>query len=177
MSEKDIKNNENSKQEVDVLDQIKAIELATRKKLLLNVLSDLKEKAKQILTLKEESIALLEAISLSEKDQKRVIDYVNNLEEISLTEVEKKEIRTRTKEQMKKEKKEVEKKIQSDPASAWIMNYGQTNYPKMPVGATTTNEIYAGETSTNGPWHTSSPIPYSTLVTTSNDTSFVNTIL
>ncbi len=32
MSEKDIKNNENSKQEVDVLDQIKAIELATRKK-------------------------------------------------------------------------------------------------------------------------------------------------
>ncbi len=137
----------------------------------------MKEKAKQILTLKEESIALLEAISLSEKDQKRVIDYVNNLEEISLTEVEKKEIRTRTKEQMKKEKKEVEKKIQSDPASAWIVTYGQTNYPIMPIGATTTNEIYAGETSTNGPWHTRTPITYSTSANTQKDSSFVNTIL
>ena len=100
---------------MDVLDEIKAIERVVRKKRLLAALTELKDKAHKILELKEECLSLLEAIGVSDEDQKRIIDYVNNSGDVVLSESEKKDIRTKAKEKEVSEKKKVETKIKEDP--------------------------------------------------------------
>ena len=100
---------------VDILDEVKAIERAVRKKRLLAALTELKDKAHKILELKEECLSLLEAIGVSDEDQKRIIDYVNNSSDVALSESEKKDIRIKAKEKEVSEKKKVETKIKEDP--------------------------------------------------------------
>lgn len=88
---------------VDVLDQIKEREQAKRKKLLLDKIPELKKMAKQVLILKKRTDLLLTELGLSERDIKRVIDWINAEVDVQPTEDE-----------IKKEKEEVKKDTTDD---------------------------------------------------------------
>jgi hypothetical protein len=99
----------------DILEDIKKIDKAVRAKALANLLSTLKEKAKEVLVLKEETNNLLEAIGVSADDTKRVIDFVNSLDDVQLSESEKRKLKDEAKEEVKTIKQRAEKKVNESP--------------------------------------------------------------
>lgn len=117
-------------QEVDVLDQVKKIDKAVRAKLLIEKIALLKKYAREVNELKEKSMIVLEELGLSDKDMKRIIDYVNELPEVKLSERDKKDLRDGIHEEMSEEKNEVEKTLRevdlekligSSTTSTWNM--------------------------------------------------------
>lgn len=123
----------------DILDEIKAVDRAIRAQTLARILTQIKEKAKKVLELKEEVNALLEATGLSTEDIKRVIDFVNSLDEVQLTDSEKKEIRTDARSVVKNEKKTAEKKINESPQ----INFSQISPYKQVQNMAQSNMINA----------------------------------
>jgi hypothetical protein len=99
----------------DILDDIKRIDRAVRAKTLANVLSTLKEKAHEVLLLKEQTNMLLEAVGVSAEDAKRIIDFVNSLDDVQLSESEKQNLREDTREEVSEVKKKAEKKVNEAP--------------------------------------------------------------
>src|SRR2546423_14706736 len=93
----------------DILDDIKRIDRAIRAKTLAEVLATLKEKAHEVLRLKEETNQLLEAAGVSTEDSKRIIDFVNSLDDVQLSETEKRSLREETKEEVSGIRKKAEK--------------------------------------------------------------------
>lgn len=121
----------------DVLEDIKKIDRAIRAKTLANTLAVLKEKAHEILTLKEQTASLLEAVGVSEEDRKRIIDFVNSLDDVQLSLTEKREIKDRAREEISETKKKAEKKVNESPA---IMS----GFVSVPSYTTTTSGSYNG---------------------------------
>lgn len=114
---KDTKEQESS---FDILDQVKKVEKAIKAKVLIKKIGELKKIAKEVNELKEEMVATLEELGLSDKDIKRVIDFINELPDVKLTDREKKEIRetaqadveeTKAKEESEVEKMDITKLI------------------------------------------------------------------
>lgn len=107
----------------DVLDQIKEIERMVKAQTLIKILSTLKQNAREILELKEETTALLEELGISETDSKRIIDFINNSSEVQLTEKDKKDIREEVKTVVSAKKKisqeEFEKKFHQNSYFQW----------------------------------------------------------
>lgn len=95
--------------QIDVLDQVKKIDKAIKAKLLIEKIAQLKEFAREVNVLREQSVATLEELDLSPKDIKRIIDYVNELPEVKLSERDKKEIRDDIHEEMGEQKTKTEK--------------------------------------------------------------------
>lgn len=98
---------ENKVDEFDILDEIKIAEKMVKRAMLLKTIGKLKNIAREILEAKEESNALLEAIGIDSKDAKRIIDFVNNLPEVRLTEKDKQKIADEIQHDTEKGKKEV----------------------------------------------------------------------
>jgi macrodomain Ter protein organizer (MatP/YcbG family) len=109
MSEKQEDTTPEKQEEVDVLEQVKKVEKAIKAKILIEKIGELKTIAKEINELKEQSLATLEELQLSEKDMKRIIDYINELPDVKLTDKEKQKIRDEISEEMTGEKEENEK--------------------------------------------------------------------
>jgi hypothetical protein len=118
----------------DILEDIKKIDKAVRAKALANLLSTLKEKAKEVLVLKEETNNLLEAIGVSADDTKRVIDFVNSLDDVQLSESEKRKLKDEAKEEVKTIKQRAEKKVNESP----MANVSYVNV--IPATLTTTTD-------------------------------------
>lgn len=96
---------------VDVLEQVKKIDKAVKAKLLIEKISIIKEFAREVNELREKSNAMLEELGLSPKDIKRVIDYVNELPEVKLSERDKIEIRDEMHNNISVEKTKTEKSL------------------------------------------------------------------
>jgi|SRR5882672_11540438 len=95
----------------DFLDEFKQVERAIRARALAKMLSTLKEKAHEILELKEYTNAVLEELGVEEADCKRLIDWVNSLEQVKLSKSDKESIRENSRRDVRKERKEAEKKM------------------------------------------------------------------
>jgi len=106
---------ENVKKEVDVLDDFRKVERAVKQRSLAFSMKLLKEKAATIMRFKEESIALLEALGIQELDIKRVIDFVNSLPDVQLSEFDRRKIKEEMREEGKKQKKKAADKIEDSP--------------------------------------------------------------
>jgi len=106
----------------DILSEVKKVEKLVKAQLLIKTLSDVKKKAREIVELKEETDAILEEIGLSAEDAKRVIDYVNSLKSVQLSESDKKEIREDTKKTVENMRESAEKKIEEKSFIPHIMS-------------------------------------------------------
>jgi len=82
---------------LDILDEVKKIEKMVQVAALRKMLVDIKKKARQILELKEETTYVLDELGISTEDSKRIIDFVNSLGEVKLSEEDKKDLRQRVK--------------------------------------------------------------------------------
>ena len=122
-------NNEDKKP--DVLEDIKRIDRAVRAKTLAQVLSTLKAKAHEILELKEKTNALLEAAGVSAEDAKRIIDFVNSLDDVQLSDEEKRKLREDARNEIAGVKKQAEKKVNESP----VVTSGYVNVPALTTTA------------------------------------------
>jgi len=102
----------------DILDDIKNMEKLVKVRTLQKAMSSIKEKARKILELKEETTAILDSLEISSEDSKRIIDFVNSLTEVKLTEDDKKSIRDRVKSTIKDSKETISRKL-SDRLEDW----------------------------------------------------------
>lgn len=115
-------------QDVDVLEQVKRVEKAIKAKMLIEKIAQLKQHAREINELKEKSVATLEALDLSDKDIKRVIDYINELPDVKLSEKDKKAIRDSVSEDVVEEKVEQEKQIREINIEKFFKDYPRIEY-------------------------------------------------
>ncbi len=97
--------------EPDILEQVKKVEKAVKAKLLIEKIAILKQHAREVNVLKEQSVATLEELNLSDKDIKRLIDYINELPEVKLTDKDKLAIREEAKEEVDEERSAIEEKL------------------------------------------------------------------
>ena len=96
---------EKEEQKLDILDEVKKVENVVRVAALRKMLAEIKKKARQILELKEETTCILEELNVSAEDTKRIIDFVNSLSGVKLSEKDKKDLRQRIKKNIFNEKK------------------------------------------------------------------------
>lgn len=145
---------ENKADEFDILDEIKIAEKMIKRAMLLKTIGKLKKIAREILEAKEESNALLEAIGIDSKDAKRIIDFVNNLPEVRLTEKDKQKIVDEIQHDTEKGKKEVrdalEKKAYELTTSNPIMGQQAVYRWENPAGNLGGVFNYMNGISTNG---------------------------
>jgi hypothetical protein len=120
-------------EDIDVLDNIKKVEKAIKAKILIEKIGELKKYAKEINVLKEQSLATLEELNLSEKDVKRVIDYINELPDVKLTEREKNDIHDEISDDMTENKTSNEKVFRNINVDKFLntpfVGYSQTSLP------------------------------------------------
>lgn len=95
----------------DLLEEVKRIERAVRAKALAKMLVTLKQKAHEVLELKEYTKAVLEELGVEEGDQKRLIDWINSLDQVKLTKGDKEDIRDEAHDDVTKERQDAEKKM------------------------------------------------------------------
>lgn len=113
-------------QDKDILDEVKTIEKMTKRYLIIKTLGSLKKKARQVLEMKEECTFTLAELGIDEKDVKRIIDFVNNLPEVQMTDEDRKELKERCRRILKDEKEKIEKKM--DEVKPLIPFYGDSVY-------------------------------------------------
>lgn len=111
-------------QDKDILDEVKTIEKMTKRYLIIKTLGSLKKKARQVLEMKEECTFTLAELGIDEKDVKRIIDFVNNLPEVQMTDEDRKELKERCRRILKDEKEKIEKKM--DEGKPLISFYGDS---------------------------------------------------
>ena len=97
--------------ESTVVDDLKKIEARAKKALLIKSLARLKELAREVLYKKAETKALLDALDLSAKDKKAIVDWVNSLPSVKLIKEDIETIKQEAKELLEDEKERVEQKI------------------------------------------------------------------
>lgn len=122
--------------EKSALDEIKAIDAQTRKISLIEVISNLKQKAKVIKENKFYTEAILAEMGYSEKDMKAIIDYIN-----SQITIDEKYIKDDAKKDISDKKEKAIKKIKESP---FIGNLTQTltSYPAQNATWTTGTAIW-----------------------------------
>lgn len=95
----------------DVLEDIKKIDKAIKAKVLIEQITNIKKLAKKMNQLRYETTCILNELDVSEKDQKRIIDYVNELPEVKLSEDDEAEIEDKAHRSVKGNKEEVEETV------------------------------------------------------------------
>jgi len=99
---------------VDILDELKAMEKAVKKMVLIKMLSLIKKMSHEILVLKEKCNVLLDEVGIADEDTKRIIDFVNNQSTVRLTKVDKEDIRDWAKEEVEKTRDGLEQKAEKN---------------------------------------------------------------
>lgn len=134
---------------VDVLDEIRQVEKAARRALLIKVLGHLKYVSRKILRYKELIRAELAEMGISEDDAKRIIDFINESGDVKLSEDEIKEIRQEAKDSIRDKKKsiegEIERKAVPDKINAFYANLA-TSAPNEKYFNTIDNTVYTTTT-------------------------------
>lgn len=122
-----------------VLDQVKQIEKRNKARLLIKTLTQLKKFARDIYIMKEKTNLLLDNIGVSEKDSKAIIDFINSLPEVQLSEENKKDLKEDIKEEIVDKRKEIEREVEKDPMLQY-MNLSSPMY-KTSTGYTNANVL------------------------------------
>lgn len=119
------------------LEEIKGIESQARKMSLIEILADLKKKAKEIKKMKHYTDSILKELGYDTKEVKSIIDYIN-----SQATIDEKDIEDDAKQDLERKKDSVVEKIKNNPN----MFYGSNNL----VATTTTTPYYFNGTSVGG---------------------------
>jgi hypothetical protein len=106
---------EKEKKEIDVLEQLKQAEKVIKVNLLIKKIGELKKVAKEVLVAKEKTQMILEEAGVKGEDIKRVIDFINSMPEVQLTEAEKKDLREDVRESNTESKKQIQKLLEDKP--------------------------------------------------------------
>ena len=129
------------------LEELKYIEKDKNREILKKTLQDLKQKAKDIFKLKLETTIWLNQFDLEDCDKKAIIDWINNLPDVKLSEKDKKEIESDIKRKYKerienfKKNNEIENWRIHNPISIpdmslqpwnWLLNPDKKEYPSFP---------------------------------------------
>lgn len=130
----------------DILDDVKKVEREIKVRTLAKVMEQIKDKAHEVLELKEEINALLEAAGVETDDIKRIIDFVNSLDSVQLSEADKREIRKDAKDDVRDDRKQVQQKIVNGTAT---MSYPMSAVYTTTTGATGTSSITTNATNAN----------------------------
>jgi hypothetical protein len=99
----------------DILEDVKELDRKVRAKVVYEKISDIKEWAKEISTLKQKTQLLLEELGVETEDIKRLIDYATNSPEAQLTKSDLDNLRESVKDIIKDSKKKAQKKIEELP--------------------------------------------------------------
>ena len=91
-------------QKTDILEDVKRAEKKVKAKLLLKKISELKEIAYEVNKLKAKMQIILEELDVSDKDAKRVIDYINEKSEVKLSDEDKRAIKKEVREDVSDKK-------------------------------------------------------------------------
>ncbi|MBW2968552.1 hypothetical protein KY314_00330 [Candidatus Woesearchaeota archaeon] len=118
----------------DVLEEIKKLEELKRKAILLQLISNVKKYAKEILVLKKTCEVILTEADIEEKDIKRIIDFLNNLPDVQLSKEDIKEIREKIKKDIKEKKKKITEKTEKKIEEGVISNNGVTGLTSNTLG-------------------------------------------
>jgi hypothetical protein len=113
MSE-EVKQAEDRPVEGDVLDDLRRIESLNRRRLFAKKLKELKELSHDVASKKAEVEMILKGIGVKDKDIKRVIDFVNELEEVKMNEDELKALKAKVSKKISSEMSEVEETVAKD---------------------------------------------------------------
>lgn len=103
----------------NILEDLKKIEDTSNKELLIKTLKELKAKAKEVYKLKLETQSWLDLFDLTPEDKKSIIDWINNLPDVKLSEEEKNEI----KKQIEKKFKIIKEQKEEEKSNSWIEDY------------------------------------------------------
>lgn len=118
------------------LDEIKGIESQARKMQLIEILSDLKKKAKEIKKAKHYTDSILKEMGYDSKEVKSIIDYIN-----SQATIDEKDIEEDVRDELEQKKYKVVEKMKNNPN----LFYGSNN-----LVATTTSTPYFGSITGTG---------------------------
>jgi len=98
--------------DVDILDEVKKIDRVKRRQLLLTEFEKVKQLAKQVIESKEKCKMILEEVGLKEEDIKKVIDFVNSMDEVKLSDSKRENLRDTVKIGIKVRRDEIAEKMQ-----------------------------------------------------------------
>lgn len=104
----------------DILEDVKAVDRKVRAKIVYEKMSEIKDWAKEIATLKEKTQMLLEELGVESMDIKRLIDYATNSPEAQLTKNELEELREEVREEIDESKGKAKKKLADEPVTAFV---------------------------------------------------------
>ena len=138
------------KKEPTVLEQVKKIEKIKKAQVLAATMREIKEMAKSVLLLKEETNLIMEEIGISTADAKKVVDYVNSL--VELTESDKKDLKEKVKERHQEKEQKVEEEMEKRPASDIYTMYASAaaspqSWDNAVMSATSTTADWTGDMS------------------------------
>lgn len=106
------KNEEKTEKTHDILEDLRGAEKAVKAQLLVKQLSVLKGLARDIFEAKEQSVMILEEIGVNKEDVKRIVDFVNSMPSVQLTENDFKDLREKVKSNLSSDRKKVEQKVE-----------------------------------------------------------------
>src|SRR3990167_1105823 len=100
-------------QKKTLLDDLKKMEEAKKKRILAKILNQIKEDAEEIIRLKLSYDIYMEELGVSQKEAKSIIDWINSL--IKISDNDKEELKEEIRDELKEENKKIEKKIEDSP--------------------------------------------------------------
>ena len=109
------------------------------------MLAEIKKKARQILELKEETTCILEELNVSAEDTKRIIDFVNSLSGVKLSEEDKKDLRQRIKKNIFNEKENISEKLSKKVEDSFIGHLGNYAGTNLTYASTGDRSMFANQ--------------------------------
>lgn len=95
--------------EADILDDLRRAESLNKQRLFLKNLSNIRKLARAVQEAKAEIEAILESVGVKDKDTKRVIDFVNELDDVKMTDEQRKAINERVRKNLAEDRREAQK--------------------------------------------------------------------
>ena len=96
-------------------ESLKKLEDSRKKRLMAHLLNEIKSLAKEVLENKKLVELYLEELTDDKKEQKQIIDWINNLPDTKLSEDDLRKIKKEVEQEVTVEKKIVDKKIEESP--------------------------------------------------------------
>lgn len=129
-------------------EKMKGIEEKKNKAQILRILTALKDNARMVQENKEMCNLYLEEVCKDEKEKKQIIDWINSLEDVKLSEDRTKDLREQVRENIKKEKAKIDRQFDDKPelayatqGTAYLSSNALSSYP---VNAITSSPFSIG---------------------------------
>lgn len=107
-----------------MLKNFKEIEDKAQERLLVFALNELKDKCKRVIELKEEVTALLSELGMPEKEAKSVLDWINSLPDVQMSEQRKPTVRSKMRERLDQKRKQPVSNTMSSYSVTWTSVMG-----------------------------------------------------